>query len=595
MNNRKKAGLEVAIGLVSLGGGYTTHVWFERWDLALVVTLALECFLHLIAFVWIYRHVLDKISEWVQVDTNPLLEIRRLKEDLEDLRDNTIPLAHLLPAPKDWPFDELFVDIVENFKRNTQLISQGSYTLQMEDIQEISLEVCSQMESGAFCTALEENLNIFSTPRGMKLLSEQYKAAERLADAQGTSTGFTRLYLFDDTSRISWPHFQLMRESHDHKIEVLIAKKGAVAAIFRRFDLQSRMDFGKWKGNLLMEIVGVEPERRLHVTKRDDDLKIANELIRELRSAAYTYPEFLAHFKAPVNVRLWSTEPEHAVHLEVPDGPDEVDCDNIFRIATNGNHSLNRVAIYGLTKKLIDKATDLAEKPKSALRGIDVIDARHFAPQRKLPSLSFIRANWMDWNPGDYKYDAIVADDVLCNLTYWQTPLFFEQVAKILNPGGLFVFRTTAKFSPGLVNPTWEDLVAELQLFDGTQPDLSLDLLSAGAVYEMVWPTLHTDRFYDGASRSLSFGVWNDVVTRDTRLSVNLRNHLTFRRPLQLTSMEYQDLRSQWLPHFKVAQAELPAISRWETDKTLAAYSGAKEIARRFHDYYRVVVLQKER
>jgi SAM-dependent methyltransferase len=597
MNNRKKAGLEILIQLISLGAGYGTHLLFERWDIALVITLAFECFLHFIAFMWLYRHLLDKLSEWTEGELNPLLELGQMVNELRSLRDNVIPLGHIVPAPRDWPFDEMFVQSVEDFKRNTQLISDGSYTLLMDDIQDVSLKVCDQMEQGAFCTALEENLDIFDTSRGAELLSAQYSAATRLATSQDTRTGFTRLFLFDDISHINRRNFHLMRENSKNKIEVLIAQKQSIASIFRRFELENRMDFGKWKHNLLMEIIGTEPERHLHVSKKDEDIRKANLLIRELRSAAYNYEEFLQHFKTAVNVRFWSTEPEVALRLDVPDGPHEVDCENLLKIALGNGHDVKRLGIYGLTQNLIDGASKFTNSSSHNLLGIDVIDARYYAPPKKSLLVNYIKANWLEWEPAGYKYDAIVADDVLCNLTFWQTQLFFEQVARTLNPNGLFLFRTTAKFSPGLVNPTWDDFIAEVQQFDHTKEDspssLTLDFLSPGAVYEMAWPTLHTDRFYDSRSRSLSFGDWNDAVTRDQRISVNLKNRLTFVRPLRLTSMEYQELRTMWMPHFRVAQAELPAYSKWENDSILAKYSGAKEVGRRFHEYYRLVVLQK--
>lgn len=346
-----------------------------------------------------------------------------------------------------------------------------------------------------------------------------------------------------------------------------------------------------------MEIIGAEPERRLHVTKKDEDIRTTNVLIRELRSAAHTYAEFLAGFKRGANINLWSTEPESMLRLDVPDGPHQSDCDNLFKIAAANNHVIERIAIYGLTQNLIDKAKTLVEGASPSILRVDVIDARSYAPETASSVINFVRANWLDWEPSDYKYDAIIADDVLCNLTFWQTPLFFEQIAKTLNPGGLFVFRTTAKFSPGLVNPTWDDILPEFQKFDqsanGRTTNLTLDMLSPGAVYEMAWPTLHTTRFYDDEFRSLSFGEWNDAVRRDSRISVNLKNRLTFARPLRLTSMEYQELRTMWMPHFRVAQAELPAYSRWENDEEMNAYSGAPEIGRRFHEYYRLVVLQK--
>jgi len=580
---------EIAIQLLSISAGYLIHVIFHRWDIAIVVTLALECFLHFLAMMWQYGPALDKIAEWVHDAGNPI-------EDIRQISRNTVPMRHVAPAPSEWPFDELFRQAVLDFQSKINLIAEGDCTMEMEDILDVSLRVCDVVELGAFCTALEENINIFDTERGKALLARQHEAAKRLARDSGRETGFSRLFIFDSFESVSWNHYMLLQRNAENAIEVLVAEKSAVVPVFRKYGREERMDFGLWRDDLLMEIRGPESERQLHVTKRREEIQETKSLIRALREKSLTREAFLRRFKSAHNVEQWSTEPQRALCLDPPDGPHSTDCDTMFKIACAEVKTGDRIAIYGLTSPLIDRATSLVKSPSGDGIAVDIVDERHYLPAPRPSRVEFISANWLDW-VSSVPYSAVIADDVLCNLTYWQTPVFFDTLARNLKVGGFVVMRTTAKFSPGLFNPTWEEILPELRRFDPAdkmyEKGLNLDMLTPGAVYEAAWPTFHSAPFYDERSRGFRLGDWNSRVGREPEITVNLKNRLTFQRNVRITSMPYQELLELWKPHFKVFQAEMPAYSFWEADPKLAGVTCAKEIARRFHEYYRIIVLQR--
>jgi SAM-dependent methyltransferase len=584
-----KVRAEIIIQILSIGGGYSVHVIFHRWDIALVIILALECFLHLIAVMWHYGDVLDKVAEWAEAPGNPI-------EDIRHIRNNTIPMRHIAPPPKDWPFDQLFRDAVVEFQNKIALISQGDCTIEMEDILDVSLRVSDFVEVGAFCTALEENLDIFDTERGKNLLIRQHQAATRLARDSKRETGFTRLFIFDALESVVWSHHKLLEKNVANAIEVLVAERGAVLPVFRRFDREERMDFGLWRNDLLMEIRGPESDRKLHVTKQHEDLQKTKALINALREKSLPYKDFLKRFKSPPNIAQWSTEPQRTLNLEPPDGPHPTDCDTMFEIASAALRTGDRIAIYGLTSPLIDRAAALVKSRAGEKLSVVVVDARPFTPATPIPDVDFVRANWLDW-ASPAACSVVIADDVLCNLTYWQTAMFFDNLSRVLRPGGLLVMRATARFSPGLINPSWDEILSELRQFDPAddvyERGLNLDMLTHGALIEASWPTLHSAPFYNETSRGFRLGDWNERIRRESEIKVNLKNRLTFPRDIHITSMPYLQLREFWRPYFSVAQAEMPAYSLWQTHPSLADLPGAKEIARRFHEYYRIIVLQR--
>jgi hypothetical protein len=604
MSATKKIFLEAAIQLLALCGGFGIHVAFHRWDIVLCVVLALECFLHFIAFIWIYRSVLDKLLEWTTHGGNPLEAVNEIRNDLQHLRDNALPLQNAFNGHQasDWPFNLMWDNTVKQFVESAKGISSGRHQVSMDVVPDVSFEVFEQMEKGAFCTAVEGNLDIFfpqdaNSDQGRRaelLVRKQYEAAKRLAKSGKDGIGFTRLFIFDNISRVRPAHLSFMSENNDNAIEVLVVQTDAVWDIFRKWGRQDKMDFGKWKRNLLMEIKGAEPVRMLVVSKRQEDIRDTDELIAALRLAAMPYAKFLVEFMKPVNVTRWSTTPESILRLEAPDGPDSSDCEMMLRTALDiaGEHSIKRVAIYGLTHELIETATMFVGGDRE--RSADVVDCRQYAPDRVNERVQFISANWLEHRPNRHKYDLVLADDALCNLTYWQTPVFFSKIAATMDSDGLFLFRTTARFEQGIENPTWDEIVQELIQFQREEHGLNINMLSSGGVCEAAWPTLHTARFYDEATRALSLKKWNDAVTMQAGFSPDFRNHLKFRRELVLTSMDYRDMRGMFDPYFKVVKREQDVFSKWEMDEKLNLHPNARNIGERFRRYYKVVVLRKK-
>jgi hypothetical protein len=586
---------EIIIQTISVGGGFLIdHFSHQRWYIALTVILALECLLHLLAFFWHYLPAIERISDWVGDASNPIDDFHRLRKQL-------IPLQHLVPPPEDWPFNEQFGRINQKFAENLQLLAEGSYSEPMEDILEDSIQVCKSMERGAFCTALtvqnSNNLRIFDTDKGEYVKQLQFDAAKRIASANNQDYGFTRLFIFDDLNSISWKNFQLMRENHNNKVEVLVSQKSDVIPLFKKLRREDRMDFGLWRKDLLMEIQGSDEERILHVSKRANDLKDTAELIKVLRKKALSYCDFLQKIKEPTNLEYWSSQPEKTVDLDPPDGPHATDVDKMLGVATTNLKDGDLIAVYGLTKSLIEQAEALKSRPRLKGISIDIVDVRPFTPASAKPGIVFHPKNWLEWCPEKGLYSAAVADDALCNLSYVQTPLFFEKIASCMEPGGRLVFRTTAIFEIG-VPQTWSQIVEDLRRFDPAdrlfQNGLSLDLLTNGAVVEAAWPTLHTEEFYNPTTKSFSLGKWNERLMSDPTMSVNLKNRLTFSKPLNMTSMSHQTLQALWGGFFKESQLPMSTYSKWESDESLALHPSAKEIGRRFHNYYRIVTLERQ-
>jgi hypothetical protein len=119
----KKIAAEIAVHVTSIAGGFAVHLVNERWDIAFVVTLALECFRHFTVFLYTYRNALEKLSDWAEhekdfVDTIKIRnhELQTIRQDFQFLKRNIIPMQYIVPAPEDWPFKDRFSQVVDEFR-----------------------------------------------------------------------------------------------------------------------------------------------------------------------------------------------------------------------------------------------------------------------------------------------------------------------------------------------------------------------------------------------------------------------------------------------------------------------------------------------
>jgi hypothetical protein len=607
---------ELAIQLVAIPLGLILHgLAGERWLIAAAFILTLEAFFHVIAFFAHYLAAIETAAEWVEKhehNGNPngdpieivekiraeTARLSLLEEAVGKLVKKSIPLEQLMPAPEDWPFQLQYQDLLKKFSDDLKSLGGGSYEKAMDDILDVSFGAAERIEFGAFCTALEENLNIFDEgQREVALRLRQYERAKQLALESKGPFGFTRLFIFDDLDAIDWQHFELMKENAQNAIRVLVAKRDAVAPVFKKHGW-IWMDFGRWRRDLLMEIRGTTPDRRLFVSKNADVLDRTESLIRGLERESKELSDFISDVKDPVNLAQWSKPHAGMLDLSPPDGPHLQDRDAMFNLILPRLKDGDAIAVYGLTKLLVEgaEAAVKAASERGQKLTADVVDARHFVPPRPTPGIDYQRHNWLEWRRRP-PYAAIFADDILCNLSLLQTPILFRALYECLRPGGLFVVRTTALYSQATVRPSSKEILAELRRFDPADATyvhgLDLTMLDPGAVCEAVWPTLHTDEFYDKKTRSFSLSAWNRCVQADPTLSPALRDHLTFKRLLRMTSVRYDDLESFWKGCFKEFQQPVAVYSKWQTDKELAGHAGGPEIGQRFHDYYRILVLQR--
>lgn len=569
----------VIAGLAVIVAVYV-HQRTERWDSALAVGLFAEILLQVFRFRAEYGPFLAKLSDGFDNYDHPFKVLTHLS-----LR--TMPIELLTNRPLEPIFQAQFERLIADLRQNLESLEQGKFVVPMEGVQDASFRVSDSLERSAFCTAPQDNLNIFMSRRGGELKKSNFEAAERLKDLGG----FTRLFVFANMSSIQREYFNLMEENSKSGVTVLVALSPMIDVVLRKYKWGGRGDFGLWDDEYLITILKTEEDGPLlmEVSKEEDLLETARSVVEELKETAWSWEDFWREFVAPVSEEQWSTTPERLLELDAPNGPSTVDCAVMRDCALEVLEPGDRLAVYGLTAPLIESVSNIATTISR-----EVVDCRIYRGQMLNDGFDYIQANWLQWQPQD-EYKVILGDDVIPNLGIWQVPLFFRCLFKAMAPGGRFITRTAAMYAPDTIHPTWTESLNKLRLFDPNNgnhiPNVDLSDLVEGVVYEVAWPALHGSEFYEETCHCIDLSKWDkklqlEADDADFRAKARLPCRHT------ITSLDYGLLKELAAPFFQVVD-ERPVFSNWESDERLWSVPGAKDIADRFREYYRILVFER--
>jgi hypothetical protein len=575
--NKKAIAIEGLIAAAAIVVAVVIHQVSEQWATALAVGLFSEILLQVFRFRAEYGTFLSALAEGHSERDHPF-------DLLSQLSSHAIPLTLLTNPPSEPIFRTRFDDLVTELHANLKALDRGHFVVPMEDVQDVSFEVSDSLENSAFCTAPQENLEIFMSRRGGELKESNFKAASRL-ESKG---GFARLFIFDNLSSIKWRYLQLMEENHKRGVNVLVALTADVEEALKKHYWEERSDFGLWDDKYLITIRNINGGRMMEVSKDESLLKAARKVINELKEVAWGWEDFWHEFIRPRSEQQWSTTPERLLELSSPNGPSSDDCDAMRESALETLQPGDTVAIYGLTKPLSDSVRSIEDVT------CHVVDCRLYNDGNTGHPAEFIRANWLEWIP-QTPYHVVLGDDVIPNLGLWQIPLFFRNLYRAMAPGGRFITRTSAMYSPDTIHPSWAESLNKLRMFDpsnGTHvSSLQLDDLHEGVVYEVAWPALHGEEFYDPQCGCIDLGAWDKKLSAEADDTDFLGK---VRLPYQhvITSLDYGQLKELALPYFQIVD-EQPVHCAWESEDKLQAAPGAKDIASRFSEYYRILVFER--
>lgn len=408
---------------------------------------------------------------------------------LRDIDRKNIFLRHQEIALDDWILRDEYSRAVRDFSRRITDLASGKFTLELEDVPTLSLRVIESLEKEAFATVVIGLTDqFFDTDSGREYLRKSYEAANRIS---GT---FTRLFIIRDFVDITPRVYDIMEQHVKEKIRVLVATQADLTA--NRLDPES--DFGLWDRRCVMQM-RAKPgvlSAYLDVYVGGPEVRAATNSSRKMIQIAKTWKEFFDEFCIPPNEKEWLDLLPKFVSFPAPAGPSLEDVIRIGNlVSTNGSYPRN-VLVLGYTKKIVDYFAE------QGCQRVDVVDIGVYQPLRHLANVSFFKGNWLTWTPEKaVQYNLIAGDDILTNLSIWQSHLFFRNMADLLHPSGLLVMRTTGQYSAKRIAlPGFQETLNELK----KRAPVTEELLIA-----KLWPMFHSLEFYNERTRSFDLRDWN--------------------------------------------------------------------------------------
>jgi hypothetical protein len=626
-NESRRTKFRVRTSLIHLSAlvvGIISEVLIERYfhkeGLGIPIALALDVIAWLMVFDYEYGEVFEAIKQNLPPDRRPhglqqfdtLLgtvaelseQIRTLQLKSDDLRYQIVPLE-LLSRPTDqWLFRNRFDQILKTSHENLKQLSNGYFSVPITtDISRSSMETCQQLKNSAFCVALEKHLGMWwETTNYAVLLQENFRAAKNISAQRQPYDNFKghfiRVFVLDSLDSVTPQVHDLMHQMADNGIEVRVLLEEKVRNEVLIGDMShlhyEDLDFGLWDEEYVMTITGNEHSRTMTVKSDHQTLHTIKTVRKKLMDASETFQAFDERVRRPLN--SWSDFGDKLINLPAPNGPHLKDVENIFTLAERHFSSEGgKLTVLGLTEKLVQKARALkCERPGLS---VEIVDQRSHHPAAVESGFDFIKRNWLEFDPTN-ESDVILGDDVLCNLSVSQLPIFFKSMADALKSNGSFIVRTTGIFE---LDPKTDPRVDTVETRNRIRTVLKDGLMDRwktapkeereGAVYEIAWPMLHNGEFYGDRISQFEFRKWNEKVR--SWFTEAEANYLTLEHTnLRMVSLPFPRIVTLAEPHLRVRQEWIPVYSIWETDP-YKGFQGASEITSLFRSFCKILIFDK--
>jgi len=567
--------------------GYVSNIFVQDWFKSAAVAIALDYTLHQLRFSLQYAPMLEQMRASMDGDGSPL-------DDVRYLREHTVALNALTHIPDSWLFRKRMDEVVKQLKHELDNLAAGHFSMPMPNILDVSIDVCQKTKQSAFCTALEERW--WEGTEGANVLRDaNYDAARRLKK-RGK---FARLFIVGSFHGITPELFRSMKDNHNNGIEVLAltrdeAQKAISGVLLPGNKFEDVIDFGIWDRKYVMQIRGPVEQPVLYATQVQSEVERYLIIETLLRTRALRWDEIVQEVSRPVNGEGggWSKASDVILRMGSPLGPHPTEVVQLIEAAQRTvPEEGGNIAILGLTHGLIE-AAKLMQTTVRHLQ-LTVVDCRAFSSPN---DWTFEHKNWLSWKPKS-PFDAIVGDDVLCNLTPCQIGMFFECMAEALKPRGVLAMRSTLIWgregpgpSEGEINERLRCLMNEVmsypQMFGNRE-------MLEGAVYEIAWPYMHSTGVYDKTTKMFDFSRWNKYLRSQSWPGVSSVDRFELQYSVHLSSIEYEALQKLATPYFAIERAE-NVHSIWESDEPYRSIPGAADISRHFKKHYRILHLKRK-
>ena len=391
-------------------------------------------------------------------------------------------------------------------------VIKGKFRFQITEVPDISITAMELVNKK--CALM------FPIDRSEKLLTPEHgaaydyylqmKEASRKMKEDGL-TGVVRVFVINQLNDISSNLLRFIQRNIHDEIDVKLIFESELPPLLP--DIEG-LDFGYYetkdghKWIMLLRSLGSGSNNSLtdYIVETDAQIVEHYDAYSEaVINKAHTYEEFMKILMNPIHGDLWPTYfAERGFEMNPPHGLSDEDADYIVDSVFKSMESDYKpaVLVLGFTPKILRR---LVEAETSKVVSIDQFTSK---PTAFKGEVEFKTANWLNMS-FDEKFDAIVFDESINNLTKIQLNLFFQNFRNILNPGGHFIGRVMGRFDEDITRKyanitSWEAVEMLRQIEGGSHDDFS----------PLIICLLHSKSIaFSGDSSLVDCDSWNNVLT----------------------------------------------------------------------------------
>ena len=297
---------------------------------------------------------------------------------------------------------------------------------------------------------------MFPIDHSEKLLTPEYgtandyymemKNASQKMKADGL-TGIVRVFIISQFNEISSNLLRFIQRNINDEINVRLIFETELPSLLP--DIEG-LDFGYYESKdghnwvMLLRSLGSKSNNLTdYIIETNAQIVSHYDVYSEaVITKSQTYDEFMQLLKRPINGDLWPTFfAERGYEINPPHGLSDEDAafivDSVIKSVETDHKPA--VLVLGLTPKLLRRLVNADTEM--------IVSADQFTskPTDFRGVVDFRTANWLDMSFNE-KFDAVIFDESINNLTKIQLNLFFPIIKNLLKPGGHFIGRVMGRF-----------------------------------------------------------------------------------------------------------------------------------------------------
>lgn len=370
-------------------------------------------------------------------------------------------------------------DTIERTEKDLKSILTGRFEFKVSEIPPMSAYAVSLVDER--CTLLfpihtETSEGLFVTDKiGANLYYSQIIETSRTLKEKG-KTAVTRIFVLDDEQdEISIDVMSFIQKNIADEINVRMIQKSNMppnqdGLEWNDFGYYEISDGTSWVMMVRKSGGGIDDFSSDYYVETDplvvDKYKKYSDAVLANTTDANT---FINNLKRPVNAAVWPVYfAQQGYEMAPPHGLSFEDAEIIAQSVAGHESAAEEknieVLILGFTPKII-RALDMLGNVN--ITSIDNISVK---PSDQSNKIEYLTINWLDLDE-DGKFDAILFDESLNNLSRLQNALFYPILCRALKPGGHLIGRVLGHFDEQVAErykaKTPDEIIQALKSVDG--------------------------------------------------------------------------------------------------------------------------------